>query len=52
MPDGMLSGLFGDIYTLEDGAQVIVYYDTEPMNRGEADSYAIPVGSVRIHTPA
>lgn len=52
MPDGMLSGLFGDIYALEDGAQVIVYYDPEPMSRGEADSYAIPVGSVRIHTRA
>ena len=51
MPDGMLSGLFGDIYTLEDGAQVIVYYDTEPMNRGLADSYTVPVERIRIHTP-
>lgn len=50
-PDGMLSGLFGDIYALEDGVQVIVYYDTEPMNRGLADSYTVPVEHVRIHTP-
>lgn len=42
-PDGTLSGLFGDIYTLEGGGQVTVYYDTEPMNRGLADSYTVPV---------
>lgn len=34
-PDGMLSGLFGDIYTLEDGGQVVLYYDTELMGRGQ-----------------
>lgn len=50
-PDGMLSGFFGDIYALEDGAQVIVYYDPEPMSRGLADSYTVPVEHVRIHTP-
>lgn len=42
-PDGMLSGFFGDIYALEEGGRVIVYYDTEPMNRGEADSRTVPV---------
>lgn len=42
-PDGMLSGFFGDVYALEEGGQVIVYYDTEPMNRGEADFLTVPV---------
>lgn len=42
-PDGMLSGFFGDIYTLDSGGQVTVYYDTEPMNQGTADSQTIPV---------
>lgn len=50
-PDGMLSGFFGDIYTLADGVSITVYYDTEPMSRGLADSYTVPVESVRIHTP-
>ena len=50
-PDGMLSGFFGDIYELESGGHIIVYYDTEPMNRGLADSYTVPVECVRIHTP-
>lgn len=50
-PDGMLSGFFGDIYALEDGAHITVYYDTEPMNRGLADSYTVPVEFVQIHTP-
>ncbi|WP_297871890.1 hypothetical protein [uncultured Oscillibacter sp.] len=42
-PDGMLSGFFGGIYTLDSGGQVTVYYDTEPMNQGTADSQTIPV---------
>jgi hypothetical protein len=28
-PDGMLSGLFGDIYKLEDGSRIVFYYDSE-----------------------
>lgn len=26
-PDGMLSGLYGDIYNGPDGKQIVVYYD-------------------------
>ncbi len=47
-PDGMLSGFFGDIYSLEDGTRIIVYYDTEPMNQGTAGSRAVPVEHVLI----
>ena len=28
-PVGMLSGLFGDIYKLDDGSNIIIYYDAE-----------------------
>ena len=42
-PDGTLSGFFGDIYELESGGQVILYYDTEPMSQGTADSSTVPV---------
>ncbi|NLG88599.1 MAG: outer membrane protein assembly factor BamE [Clostridiaceae bacterium] len=28
-PDGMLSGPYGDIYKLDDGSFVIIYYDSE-----------------------
>lgn len=28
-PGGMLSGLYGDIYKLDDGSGVIIYYDSE-----------------------
>ena len=42
-PDGSLSGFFGDIYQLESGMCITVYYDPEPMNRGLADSYTVPV---------
>ena len=28
-PDGMLFGLFGDIYNLGDGSHLIIYYDSE-----------------------
>lgn len=42
-PDGMLSGFFGDIYELESGARITVYYDPEPMNQGLADWYTVPV---------
>ncbi|MCI8813232.1 MAG: hypothetical protein HFG12_08360 [Oscillibacter sp.] len=42
-PDGSLSGFFGDIYQLESGKCITVYYDPEPMNRGAADSCTIPV---------
>lgn len=47
-PDGMLSGFFGDIYGLESGAQVIVYYDTDPLNDGTADSNTVPVEHVLL----
>ena len=50
-PDGTLSGLFGDIYALEGGAHVIVYYDTEPMGKGLADGYTVPVEHVKVSTP-
>ena len=42
-PDGTLSGLFGDIYTLDSGDLVIVYYDTEPMNQGTASHLTVPL---------
>ena len=42
-PDGSLSGFFGDIYQLESGMCITVYYDPEPMNRGAADSCTVPV---------
>ena len=47
-PDGCLSGLFGDIYTLESGARITVYYDTEPMGQGTADGQTVPVERVLI----
>ena len=47
-PDGCLSGLFGDIYTLESGARITVYYDTEPMSQGTADGQTVPVERVLI----
>ena len=47
-PDGCLSGLFGDIYTLESGGHITVYYDTEPMSQGTADGQTVPVERVLI----
>ena len=47
-PDGVLSGLFRDIYTLESGARIVVYYDTEPMSQGTADGQTVPVEHVLI----
>ena len=47
-PDGCLSGLFGDIYTLESGARITVYYATEPMSQGTADGQTVPVERVLI----
>ena len=46
--DGCLSGFFGDIYTLESGARITVYYDTEPMSQGTADGQTVPVERVLI----
>ena len=52
-PDGTLSGLFGDIYNMEEGVGVIVYYDTESVNQGAAGSDTVPVWSVSLyHSPA
>lgn len=48
-PDGTLSGFFGDIYAGGDGVSVIIYYDTEPMGRGTADSFTVPVWSVSLY---
>lgn len=50
-PDGGLSGLFGDIYALENGSHVIVYYDPEPMNQGLADANTVPVQFINIPRP-
>lgn len=50
-PDGGLSGLFGDIYTLENGSHVIVYYDPEPMNQGIADANTVPVQFINVPSP-
>lgn len=50
-PDGTLSGFFGDVYELKGGAHIIVYYDTEPMSRGTADGYTVPVEQVKISAP-
>lgn len=50
-PDGGLSGLFGDIYALETGGHIIVYYDTEPMNQGLAGAETVPVEHVRFSGP-
>lgn len=47
-PDGTLSSLFGDIYRLENGGHVIIYYDTEPMNSGTAGLSTIPVEYIRL----
>lgn len=52
-PDGTLSGLFGDIYNVEEGVGVIIYYDTESVNQGAAGSDTVPVWSVSLyHSPA
>lgn len=45
-PDGSLSGFFGDIYQLESGMCITVYYDPEPMNRGAANSCTVPVQDI------
>lgn len=45
-PDGMLSGFFGDVYALDGGGQVIIYYDTEPMNQGTAGNRTVPVAHI------
>ena len=50
-PDGMLSGLFGDIYTLDSGRQIVVYYDTQPLNDGTGDGHTVPVRHIAISEP-
>lgn len=42
-PDGCLSGFFGDIYTVNDFSNIIIYYNSELLNEGTADIRTIPV---------